>query len=116
MVAKTYAVHAVVDTQTSKRLTFAQSVTAGLINTDKGTYLNRSTGTTCFIGDAIRLGFIKASVIKDSTSLQISPGNIITLTDSTLQNFRRKLIRPLMVIYALRKAAEAAPVETTAPA
>ena len=80
--AKTYAVHGVMDVRGSRRLTFAEAIAAGLMDAETGAYTNSRTGEKLYVGDAIRQGFIKASVVNDPKLLDIAPGNRINLAET----------------------------------
>ena len=75
-VTKTYAVHAVVDVKTKKRLSFREAIDQNIFEPDDGSYLNTATGEKLYVGDAIRKGLIKVTFIAFthflSTSLYVS--------------------------------------------
>ena len=81
-VTKTYAVHAVTDVRSMKRLSFGEAVACGLIDPNTGAYRNNSTGESIYVGDAIRKGFIKATVVNDPRSLDISPDNKFNIANT----------------------------------
>lgn len=89
-VAKTYAIHAVIDTKTMARKTFSEAVAAGLIDPLTGAYCNKSTGEHVYVGDAIKKGLIKATVVIDSNTLDIEPSNRLTLPDANINNFNHQ--------------------------
>ena len=60
---KTYAVHAVVDVKNKKRLTFREAIDENIFDPDAGSYLNTATGEQLYVGDAIRKGLIKVSLV-----------------------------------------------------
>lgn len=101
---KTYAVHAVIDMRRKNRVGFREAVEKGLINADTGAYINNDTGESVYIGDAIKKGFVKATVVLDPKTIDIAPGNIITLTSSAMDNFRLKVMNPLKAVNAMRAA------------
>lgn len=101
---KTYSVHAVIDMKNKARVGFAEAVQKGLINADTGAYYNNATREHVYIGDAIKKGYVKATVILDKNTVDIDPGNCITLAESAMENFRHKLIQPLKAVQALKKA------------
>lgn len=72
---KTYAVRAVVDQRMKKRVPFLEAVQRKLVDKESGNYYNNLTGETVHALEAIRLGFLKASVIEDSTKMDINPTN-----------------------------------------
>lgn len=72
---KTYAVRAVVDQRLKKRVPFLEAVQRKLVDRESGNYYNNLTGETVHALEAIRLGFLKASVIEDSTKMDIDPTN-----------------------------------------
>ena len=79
VITKTYAIHGVNDVRGSRRLTFAEAVHAGILDAETGAYTNSRTGERMYVGDAIKQGFIKASVVNDPKLLDIAPGNKINL-------------------------------------
>nr|BAE93514.1 regeneration-upregulated protein 2 [Enchytraeus japonensis] len=81
VLTKTYAIHHVIDTRTGKRLTFAEAVRLGFVDADTGAYKNKKTGQTVYVGDAIKQGWIIASVVTDPSALDIAPGHAINLTN-----------------------------------
>lgn len=89
-VAKTYAIHAVIDTKTMARRSFSEAVAAGLIDPLTGAYCNKSTGEHVYVGDAIKKGLIKATVVIDSNTLDIEPSNRLTLPDANINGFRKQ--------------------------
>ena len=72
--AKTYAVHAVVDVKNKKRLTFREAIDENIFDPDAGSYLNTATGEKLYVGDAIRKGLIKVSFVTYSYILFCSGG------------------------------------------
>lgn len=60
---KTYAVHAVVDVKTKKRLNFREAIDQNIVDADAGSYTNTATGEKLDVGNAIRKGFIKVRFI-----------------------------------------------------
>ena len=56
-----------------------------------------------YVGDAIMRGFLKARKIDDAHGLDIDPNNQMVI-DKTA-SIRKKLLKPLSVISAFRKAA-----------
>jgi len=62
-VTKTYAVHAVVDVKNKKRLNFREAIDKNIFDPDAGSYTNTATGEKLYVGDAIRKGFIKVTLI-----------------------------------------------------
>ena len=60
---KTYAVHAVVDVKNKKRLTFREAIDENIFDPDAGSYLNTATGEKLYVGDAIRKGLIKVTLV-----------------------------------------------------
>ena len=100
VICRTYAVRAVVDRGRRKIITFQQAVARGIIDKDSGAYRDTANGVTMYVGDAIMRGFLKARVIDNPKSMQIDPRNKMVI-DAT-EKIRRKIIRPLTVINALR--------------
>ncbi len=101
----TYAVRAVVDTRRKVTITFHEAVSQGIINRETGAFMDTSTGESMYVGDAIMRGFLKARQIEDTNTLDIDPANKMVI-DKT-ETIRRKLLKPLGVISALRRAAKA---------
>ena len=102
-VCKKYAVRAVVDKRNKKIITFPAAVSRGIINKESGAYLDNLTGESMYVGDAIIRGFLKARLIDNTHSLNIDPENHMVI-DKT-ETIRKKLLSPLKVISAFRKAA-----------
>jgi len=96
-VTKTYAIHAVIDTRTMKRLTFAEAVRLGFMNPETGAYTNKKSGEVLYVGDAIKQGWIKASVVNDPNVLNIEPENNINLADSIAQKAEKIVSEPIGV-------------------
>ena len=63
------------------------------------------TGDEMYIGDAIMRGFLKARKIEDAHGVDIDPRNRMVI-DKT-ETIKKKLLKPLSVISAFRKAAAA---------
>ena len=63
-------------------------------------------GKTMYVGDAIMRGFLKARKLDDATGLNIDPTNRVVI-DKT-ESIKKKLLKPLGVISAFRKAAATA--------
>jgi len=62
-----------------------------------------------YLGDAIRKGFIKATVVNDLNTLDvssISPNNRVTVGENALKNFRRHMTHPLAAMAAMKEAAK----------
>jgi hypothetical protein len=72
---KTYAIYAVVDQVSHKSVPFGEAVRKGLIDAETGSYNHTIRHEQIYVGDAIKQGFIKASVVKDPKSLDIDPKN-----------------------------------------
>ena len=106
VVTKTYAIHSVVDQRAKKTVTFSQAIRKGLLDRETGAYYHNITGEYTYVGDAIKRGFIKATIVKDPNSLDIDPENKLVVEQ--LQNIRKKLLNPMKAIATLRKAAAAA--------
>ena len=56
-----------------------------------------------YVGDAIRRGFIKATVVKDPSSLDIDPENKMVV--EKVQTIKNKLLNPMRALAAMKKAA-----------
>ena len=102
-VVKKYAVRAVVDRRNKKIITFQDAVSRKIIDKDAGTYYDTETAKSMYIGDAIMKGFLKARVIDSTETLNIDPENQMVI-DKT-ETIRKKLLGPLKVIRAFKKAA-----------
>ena len=76
---KTYAVGAVVDQVRKKKVSFAEAVEHGLIDRETGDYINNQTGERVYVVEAIQLGFLKAHVVKDPTTLDIATENKVVV-------------------------------------
>ena len=68
---KTYAVHSVVDVKNRKRVPYNDALQLGLIDEPTGSFVNSSTGSLVDVGEAIKKGFIKATVLKDPTAFDV---------------------------------------------
>ena len=101
-VSKKYAVRAVVDRRHKKIITFQAAVSRGIINKESGAFLDTLTGESMYVGDAIIRGFLKARLIGNTDTLNIDPENQMVI-DKT-ETIRKKLLRPLKVISAFKKA------------
>jgi len=86
-----------------KRLAYREAILAGIINPDTGAYYNNETGESVYVGDAIKKGHIKATVVLDPKQLDIAPGNVVTLDDSAINRFKQ-MSQPLHAINALKRA------------
>ena len=75
----------------------------GIIDRDSGAYKDTLTGESMYVGDAIMRGFLKARAIDDMKKLDIDATNQMVI-DKT-ETIRKKLIQPLKVISAFKKAA-----------
>ena len=102
VVSITYAIHAVVDQKKRKRVPFSEAVRNGLINTETGAYRNNKTGSEVYVGDAIKRGLIKATVMDDPSSMDIAAENRVVVEKT--QDLRSKLLSPLKSITAFKKA------------
>lgn len=103
IVSKTYAIHSVVDQKAKKTVSFSQAIRKGLLDKETGAYYHNVTGEYTYVGDAIKRGFIKATIVKDPTTLDIDPENKLVVEQ--LQNIRKKLLNPMKALATLRKAA-----------
>jgi hypothetical protein len=106
VIAKTYAVRAVVDRRQKKTVTFHEAVRRGIIDRDSGAFVDTQTGDKMYVGDAIMRGFLKARIIDDPNALNIDPENRMVI-DKT-EKIRKRLLKPLGVISAFKMAAAAA--------
>jgi hypothetical protein len=74
IITKTYAVHAVSDVRAMRRVTFSEALAVGLIDESTAAYRNNATGESMDVGDAIRRGFIKATVVADPAAVGSAAG------------------------------------------
>ena len=103
-VTKTYAIHAVVDQRTREKVSFSRAVALGLLNRDTGAYYHSGDNEHIFVGEAIKRGFIKATVVDDPDEFDIAPENQMVV--EKISTIRKKLINPLKSIAAFRYAAQ----------
>lgn len=106
-VTKTYAVHAVVDVKNKKRLNFREAIDKNIFDPDAGSYTNTATGEKLYVGDAIRKGFIKATVIHDVNAIDnesLSDANRMTIADESMSKFHKGVTEPLKALAAFRAA------------
>jgi len=82
-VTKTYAVHAVSDVKNMKRLAFGEAVACGIVDPETGAYRNNSNGEVMYVGDAIKKGFVKATVVNNLKSLDIAPDSRFNVDNTT---------------------------------
>ena len=101
----TYAIHHVVDLKMKTKVTFTEAVRLGLLDTQTGAFRNNKTGESLYVGDAIKRGFIKATFVKDPSSLDIDAENKVFI--DKVKTIRQKLVKPMAALSALRKAADA---------
>ena len=101
----TYAIHHVVDAKAKTKVTFSEAVRLGLLDTRTGAFRNNKTDENMYVGDAIKRGFIKATFVKDPSSLDIDAENKVFI--DKVHTIRQKLVKPMAALSALRKAAEA---------
>ena len=113
-VTKTYAIHGVVDARRKAKIPFSQAVRQKLFDKETGAYFNNLTGQKMYVGDAIKKGFIKATIVRDPASLDIDPENKMVV--EKLDILRKKLLKPMIAMAALRKAAVTVPVKKAVPA
>lgn len=105
-VTKAYAVRAVVDRRAKTTVTFQEAVRRGILLKESCEFRDTQTGNTMYIGDAIMRGFLKARQIDNPHSLNIDPENRLVIDKTDI--IRKKLLQPLGVISAFRKAARMA--------
>ena len=106
VVVKTYAIHAVVDQKRKKRVQFSEAVKLNLLNTETGAYRHNVSGEEVYVGEAIKKGFIKATIVHDPSSLDIPTENRVVV--DKMEGVKSKLMNPLKALSALRKNAAAA--------
>ena len=104
VVTKTYAIHAVVDLLEKKRVTFSTAVKMGLIDQETGAYFDNKNKESIYIGDAIKRGLVKATIVNDPNSMEIAPENRMIF--SKLQNVRNKILKPMAALAAFKKASQ----------
>ena len=105
METKTYAIYAVVDQRKKRRVPFSEAVKLNLVNRETGAYRNNVTGEEVYVGDAIKKGFIKATIVHDTNSLDIPNENRVVIDN--VHSLRQKLLSPMAAITALKKSAAA---------
>lgn len=103
VVSKTYSIHGVVDQRRKAKVSFSDAIRSGLLNRETGSYYHNIDREYIYVGDAIKRGFIKASLVKDPNSLDIDPENRVVV--ETLETMKRKLLNPLKTVAAFKKAA-----------
>jgi len=104
VVTRTYAIHAVVDQKTRQKVTFNEAVQSGLLDKGTGAYYHSGDDDHIYVGEAIKRGFIKATVVKDPSTLDIDPENKMVV--DKVEMLRKKLLRPMAVMAALKKAGQ----------
>ncbi|XP_022288566.2 uncharacterized protein LOC111100765 isoform X3 [Crassostrea virginica] len=72
---RTYAVHGVLDKRTNQKVSFADALNKGLLDREKGEYVDNVTNERLPVLDAIMKGFIKARIVTDTSKLDIDPEN-----------------------------------------
>ena len=99
---KTYAVNSVVDQALQRTVSFSEAIRLGILDSERGEYVNNLTFERLSITDAIMKGLIKARVITDdeSSSLQIDPTNKIVV--QRLAKTKEKILRAVKVARAFR--------------
>lgn len=106
-VTKTYAVHAVVDVKTKKRLSFREAIDQNIFEPDEGSYLNTATGEKLYVGDAIRKGLIKATVVHDVNAIDpksVSAANRMTIGDDAITHFHKNFSNQVKAASAFKRA------------
>lgn len=100
----TYSIHGVVDQRQQNKVSFSQAVRRGLIDKATGSYFHNKDMENINVVEAIKRGFIKATVVNDPSSLDIAPENKMFVEKVDL--IRKKLVNPLKTISAMRSAVE----------
>nr|XP_022288567.1 plectin-like isoform X4 [Crassostrea virginica]XP_022288568.1 plectin-like isoform X4 [Crassostrea virginica]XP_022288569.1 plectin-like isoform X4 [Crassostrea virginica] len=72
---RTYAVHGVLDKRTNQKVSFADALNKGLLDRERGEYVDNVTNERFPVLDAIMKGFIKARIVTDTSKLDIDPEN-----------------------------------------
>jgi len=105
VVSKTYAVRGVLDRKANDTIPFQEAVKRGIINKETGAYKDTLSREEMYVGDAIMRGYLKAREMteRERSSLDVDPRNKM-MVDKT-ETIRKRLIQPLSVISAFRKAA-----------
>ena len=104
VISKTYAIHAVVDMLRKKRIPFTEAIKEGLIDQESGAYYDNKAKESMYIGDAIKKGRVKATIVHDPSSMDIAPENRMVF--GKLQNVKDKLLKPMSALAALKKAGQ----------
>jgi len=102
VVTRTYAIHAVVDQRSKTKVSFSEAVRKGLIDKSTGAYHHSVSNEDIYVTDAIKRGFIKATVVKDPSSMDIDPENKLVV--DKVETIRKKLLTPIKAMAALKKA------------
>ena len=107
---KTYAVRTVVDQRLKKHVSFMEAVHRGLIEKDTGNYVNNATGEKVYVVDAIKRGFLEATLVDDASKLDIDPNNRVVV--ERIGKVKR-LVTGMGVLSAMKQAASAS--KTSSP-
>ena len=100
---KTWAVNAVVDQLMKKKVPFYDAVHRGLIDKTTGTYVNNVTNERIYVIDAIRRGFLKATVVDNNHSLDIDAENKMVVEN--VDRIRKSVLKSVGVIKAFKESA-----------
>ena len=105
VITRTYAIHSVVDQKAKSKVSFTEALKKNLIDRTTGAYYHNVDNEDIYVGDAIKKGFIKATVVKDPNSLDIDPENRMVI--NKVNTIRKKLLNPLRAMAAMKKASDA---------
>ena len=100
-IVKTYAVYAVVDPFKKAKITFNEAVKKGLLDQNTGNYVNKLTGETLYVGDAIKRGFLKAKIVDDPSKMNIHADNKMVI--ERIDHIKKKFLKPMGIISAMKR-------------
>ncbi|CAH1782084.1 unnamed protein product [Owenia fusiformis] len=74
VITNTYAISAVVDKKKKTRVTFQDAITSGLIDKEEGVYYDTETMEKIELSDALKKGYLKATLVQDPDTA-LTPGS-----------------------------------------
>ena len=104
VITRTYAIHSVVDQKSRSKVTFTDALKMKLIDRSTGAYYHNVNKEDIYVGDAIKKGFIKATIVKDPNSMDIDPENRMVI--NKVNTIRKKIITPLRAMAAMKQATD----------
>lgn len=102
VITRTYAIHSIVDQKRKKKVSFNEALKLDLFDRSTGAYYHNVNKESIFVGDAIKRGFIKATVVKDPSTLDIDPENRVVIEN--ISKIKKKLLNPLKAMAAMKRA------------